>query len=283
MEFVKAKNLYRLLLPIVAAVLTTIIAVAAVTNDASEDIGEPTDSVIQTEPSETTLPPDEFVGETLPDSPVLEIPVKPLPEPEPVPQEPPKKYSDNAKINAFILERLDKWICPVRANYKPITGIYAFGAIRNGGSRRHAGLDFVAPHGTPVYAVTSGTVRDVSGFYEGTLAVEVLNDDGSVLRYCEIGTNLRVGDKVKQGDQIGFIKRAYSGTAMLHMEVYYGDEEGYLTQPWNSVYKYVKVRYLNRRSDIIDPTFLKDLKKFVLPNADKDLFADKDNDITVKH
>ena len=66
--------------------------------------------------------------------------------------------------------------------------------------------------------------------------------------------------KVQQGDIIGTIMRADGGTEMLHMEVYLGDEEGMLTQSGNRTYKYVDdSKYYVRRSDLIDPTFLKDL------------------------
>lgn len=171
-------------------------------------------------------------------------------------------YSDIPKVNAFIAERMTKWTCPVRAAFGEVTGSRRFATSRGGGKRAHAGLDFVAPHGTKVYAITSGTVQRIAVFYQSTLAVEVANDDGSILRYCEIATDLKVGDYVQQGDVIGTIMRADGGTEMLHMEVYLGDEEGMLTQSGNRTYKYVDdSKYYVRRSDLLDPTFLKDLPK----------------------
>ena len=168
-------------------------------------------------------------------------------------------YSD-PKVAAFVEERMKTWICPVKDAFGEVTGSRKFATSRGGGKRAHAGLDFVAPHGTKVYAITSGTVQRVAVFYQNTWAVEVVNDDGSILRYCEIATELKVGDYVQQGDIIGTIMRADGGTEMLHMEVYYGDGEGMLTQSGNRTYKYVddSKNYV-RRSDLIDPTFLKDL------------------------
>ena len=167
----------------------------------------------------------------------------------------------NTKVLAFEQERMNSWICPVKDEFGEVTGSRRFASSRGGGKRAHAGLDFVAPHGTKVYAITSGTVQRVALFYQNTSAVEVLNDDGSILRYCEIATKLEVGDKVAQGDVIGTILRANSGTEMLHMEVYYGDGEGMLTQTGNKQYTYVENKNFMRRSDLMDPTFLKDLKK----------------------
>ncbi len=172
-----------------------------------------------------------------------------------------KPYSDNAKVNAFVEERMKTWTCPVKDAFGEVVGSRTFASSRGGGKRAHAGLDFVAPHGTKVYAITSGTVQRVALFYQNTWAVEVKNDDGSILRYCEIETGLKVGDHVKQGDVIGTILRAESGTEMVHMEVYLGDSEGALTQSGNKTYKYVSDKNYLRRSDLLDPTFLKDLPK----------------------
>ena len=171
-----------------------------------------------------------------------------------------KPSSNDPKVDSFIQEKMKSWICPVKVSFGEVVGSRTFASSRGGGKRAHAGLDFVAPHGTMVYAITSGTVQRVAVFYQNTWAVEVVNDDGSILRYCEIATELKVGDRVKQGDVIGSILRAESGTEMLHMEVYYGDGEGMLTQTGNSTYKYVdSSKSFLRRSDLLDPTFLKDL------------------------
>lgn len=167
----------------------------------------------------------------------------------------------SATITEFVDYCMQNWICPLKDEFGEVTGTRTFASSRSSGKRAHAGLDFVAPHGTKVYAITSGTVQRVAVFFESTLAVEVLNDDGSILRYCEISTSLRVGDRVEQGDVIGKIMRSDVGTEMLHMEVYYGDGEGSLTQTSNKTYTYVDNSYnFMRRSDLMDPTFLKDLK-----------------------
>lgn len=193
-----------------------------------------------------------------------QYPVTTLPPKEPIVQPetqvPKKHYSDDPVINDFINARILTWKCPLKDSYKEITGSRRFATSRSDGKRAHAGLDFVAPHGTKVYAITSGTVQSVSLFFEGTYSVQVLNDDGSVLRYCEIAPAVGRGDRVEQGDQIGSIKRAEGGTQMLHMELYFGDCEGELTQTWNHSYAYVNAsKNFLRRSDLMDPTFLKDL------------------------
>lgn len=173
---------------------------------------------------------------------------------------PKKPVSTNPAVVAFEAERMKIWTCPVKVAFGEVTGSRTFASSRGGGKRAHAGLDFVAPHGTKVYAITSGTVQRIALFYQNTSAVEILNDDGTILRYCEIDPAVKVGDYVEQGQLVGTILRADSGTEMLHMEVYYGNGEGMLTQSGNKSYTYVdSTKNFMRRSDLMDPTFLKDL------------------------
>lgn len=172
--------------------------------------------------------------------------------------------SPEGKVAAFEMRRMSVWTSPLKTSFGEVVGSRTFASSRGGGARAHAGLDFVAPHGTKVYAITSGTVRRVAPFFENTWAVEVVNDDGSILRYCEISTSLEVGDRLNQGDLMGTIVRAEeSKTEMLHMEVYYGDAEGALTQSGNREFTYVRNdKNFMRRCDLMDPTFLKDLAVF---------------------
>ena len=217
---------------------------------ASSQVSEPASS-------QTTTPPTSQ-PETQPSTQTATQPPSTQP-PATKPQETNPNYSD-PKVAAFVEARIKTWTCPVKDAFGEVTGSRKFATSRGGGKRAHAGLDFVAPHGTKVYAITSGTVQRIAVFYQSTWAVEVVNDDGSILRYCEIATELKVGDYVQQGEIIGTIMRADGGTEMLHMEVYLGDEEGMLTQSGNRTYKYVDdSKYYVRRSDLLDPTFLKDL------------------------
>jgi Peptidase family M23/Putative peptidoglycan binding domain len=128
-----------------------------------------------------------------------------------------------------------------------------FGAARAGG-RKHAGCDLYAPVGTPVFAISYGTVKSFSAFYKGTFALTI--DHGEFLvRYGEvsekIASNFSVGAKVKEGDQIAHVGDLIGlNLSMLHLEVYGGTASGPLTSPGRLPYK--------RRADLIDPTGLMD-------------------------
>ena len=164
--------------------------------------------------------------------------------------------SVNSSLAEFQSYALQNWTKPVRTSYLNIPGTgRAFGYGRSG--RQHAALDYVVADGTPVYAMTGGTVVEYSpNFYGGTQAIGVKNDDGSVARYCEIATSKRVGSRVEQGEQIGTMKKNnIGGSSMLHLELYRGTASGSLTNTSNTTYDYVSGSF-KRRRDLLDPTFL---------------------------
>jgi hypothetical protein len=135
-----------------------------------------------------------------------------------------------------------------------------FGARRNGGARRHAACDLIAPPGTEILAIADGTVlRGPSEFYEGTYALEVRHEGGKVARYGEIAKlvppGIQVGATVRQGQLVARVGRLHSGSSMLHFELYDGSASGPLTQPDRPPYM--------RRKDLIDPTALLDAAPLV--------------------
>ena len=123
-----------------------------------------------------------------------------------------------------------------------------FGAGREGGGRKHAACDLIAPKGTEIYAVEDGeVVLGPYDFYHGTDAIEVRHAR-FVVRYSEIkGTpaGVGVGSQVTQGQVIAYVGKMYVDS-MLHFEMYSGTGTGSLTQRSNPPYQ--------RRSDLIDPT-----------------------------
>ena len=88
--------------------------------------------------------------------------------------------------------------------------------------RRHAGIDFAAPLGTPVRAVGDGAV--IKAGYGGGfgLLVELRHRDGMVTRYGHLrgfAPSLREGQVVTQGQVIGFVGSTGLSTGPhLHFE-----------------------------------------------------------------
>jgi murein DD-endopeptidase MepM/ murein hydrolase activator NlpD len=89
-------------------------------------------------------------------------------------------------------------------------------------SKFHSGMDFTAPTGTDVYATGDGVVSTVKSARR-ELGNHIIIDHGfgyqSVYAHLD-GFNVRVGQKVRRGDVIGFVGNTGLSTAPhLHYEV----------------------------------------------------------------
>lgn len=88
--------------------------------------------------------------------------------------------------------------------------------------KMHTGVDFTAPKGTPIYATGDGVVKNVSTVFGGYgKYIEIDHGFGFVTRYAHMNDfSVRVGQKVKRGDQIGTVGNTGSSTAPhVHYEV----------------------------------------------------------------
>ena len=144
-----------------------------------------------------------------------------------------------------------------RPSHSYLTHPRNFGATRSG--RKHAACDLNRVKGEVVYATKPGVViQGAYGFAKPTAAVEVKNDDGTVIRYGEIQFKeaIAAGKRVKVGDKIGIIgqvkTRSGWATPMLHFELYSGARKGSLSG--GGAFK--------RRADLVNPTkILKSLEQ----------------------
>ena len=89
-------------------------------------------------------------------------------------------------------------------------------------SKFHAGMDFTAPTGTDIYATGNGVIREVKS-ERRELGNHIIIDHGYgyTTIYAHLDRfNVRVGQKVKRGDVIGFVGCTGLSTAPhLHYEV----------------------------------------------------------------
>jgi murein DD-endopeptidase MepM/ murein hydrolase activator NlpD len=99
-----------------------------------------------------------------------------------------------------------------------------YGDPRDGGRRRHEGLDIFAPRWTPVLAAADGVVRSTRPNRLGGNVVWLRDDLGRSLYYAHLQRqNVRRGQRVHAGDTLGFVGN--SGNARttpphLHFGVY---------------------------------------------------------------
>ena len=104
--------------------------------------------------------------------------------------------------------------------------------------RKHKGMDFSAPTGTPIYATSDGKVIRVDGRAPGYgKHIRIDHGFGYVTLYAHLSKyNVRRGQEVKRGDVIGFVGNTGRSVAPhLHYEIrkdgkhlnpinfYYGD------------------------------------------------------------
>ncbi|MES1933530.1 metalloendopeptidase-like membrane protein [Salinisphaera shabanensis T35B1] len=102
-----------------------------------------------------------------------------------------------------------------------------FGAPRDGGSRRHHGVDIFAARGTPVTAVADGRVRTGTGGIGGNhvwLSSGMLGIGGARYYYAHLDSfNVESGASVSKGDVLGYVGNtgnARTTPPHLHFGIY---------------------------------------------------------------
>lgn len=125
---------------------------------------------------------------------------------------------------------LDLIICPVQGG-----SAYgdSWGAPRSGG-RLHEGTDMLAPTGTPLQAVVSGSTTQ--GWNRlGGITVSVHGDNGNRYYYAHLSAYEGIPGRVEQGQVIAYIGDSgnATGTPHLHFEIHPGG--GLAVNPFPSV------------------------------------------------
>ena len=116
-------------------------------------------------------------------------------------------------------------VCPVKG---PVRIGQGWGAPRDGGRRRHQGIDLLAAAGTPVVAVASGTITRLSTRDRGRGGISLWLRDaqGIVYYYAHNQHNLvRLGQRVRAGQllaRVGATGNAKGGPPHLHFQIHPG-------------------------------------------------------------
>ena len=125
----------------------------------------------------------------------------------------------------FVL-KLDKkpaYIFPVAEGENSNIQSY-WGADRNGGARRHEGIDIFAKRGTPVLAATNGRIGFTGEKGLGGKQVWLRDTKrGQSLYYAHLDSIVKISGSVKKGDTLGFVGNtgnARTTPPHLHFGIY---------------------------------------------------------------
>ena len=131
------------------------------------------------------------------------------------------------------------FICPLKS-YTRISSEYGWRKNPvSGVNKLHAGIDFAAPAGTPIYAAASGYVQ-VAGWSSGGYGNYVVIYHGKMTdgnAYSTLYGHMRsvatsAGKYVNQGDLIGYVGSTGNSTGNhLHLEVWKGGSKANAVNP----------------------------------------------------
>jgi murein DD-endopeptidase MepM/ murein hydrolase activator NlpD len=111
--------------------------------------------------------------------------------------------------------------------------------------RKHKGMDYSAPTGTPIYATSDGKVIRVDGRAPGYgKHIRIDHGFGYVTLYAHLSKfNVRRGQEVKRGDVIGFVGNTGRSVAPhLHYEI---RKDGVAVNPINFYYEGLNTEEFN--------------------------------------
>ncbi len=131
----------------------------------------------------------------------------------------------NGLIQTYDLTTYDKKIASPQINKKgyivPLKNYTISSPFGNRGGEFHRGLDLAATQGEPIYASKAGTVIKAEFHPSWGNVVAIEHEDGTTALYAhQQEYQVKVGDKVKQGQIIGYVGSTGNSTGShLHFEL----------------------------------------------------------------
>ncbi|MEA2432928.1 MAG: hypothetical protein QOG54_385 [Actinomycetota bacterium] len=124
-----------------------------------------------------------------------------------------------AASSSLSLTSTDGMYCPVAG---PVSFVDSWGAPRDG--HTHQGVDMMGAYGTPLVAVTSGTITYAAYDGSGGNMIFLSGDDGNAYWYMHNQQNMVTGGHVSAGQQIATLGDTgnAAGTPHLHFEYHPG-------------------------------------------------------------
>ncbi len=140
----------------------------------------------------------------------------------------------------------------------PVVGVQTYdlsnswGDSRDGGKRKHKGIDIFAPKGTPIVAVTNGIISYIGEQPKGGNCLWLTTEDGAAFYYAHLdrwAPGLYEGMEVQSGDLLGFVGNtgnARTTPSHLHFGVNQDDE---MVNPYPILTKATAVKRARMNAD----------------------------------
>lgn len=131
----------------------------------------------------------------------------------------------NGLIETYDLTKYDKEVAGPKLNKKgyavPLKNYTISSPFGNRGGEFHRGIDLAAAQGEPIYASKAGTVVKAEFHPSWGNYVAIEHEDGTTALYAhQQEYQVKVGDKVKQGQIIGYVGSTGNSTGShLHFEL----------------------------------------------------------------
>ncbi|MQB00354.1 MAG: peptidoglycan DD-metalloendopeptidase family protein [Actinobacteria bacterium] len=119
-------------------------------------------------------------------------------------------------------------VCPVAG---PNSFVDSWGSPRSGG-RSHQGVDIMADYGTPIVAVTNGTITYAGWSDLGGNTLYLTGDDGHGYYYMHNQANYVNGGRVSAGQQIAAVGDSGNATGVPHLHWEYHPGGGSAVNPY---------------------------------------------------
>ena len=138
-----------------------------------------------------------------------------------------REFSDRARD---LFSRLERAIIQPVVGIQPYDLSNSWGASRDGGKRKHRGIDIFAPKGTAVVAVADGILSFIGEQPKGGRCIWLTTETGRSFYYAHLdrwAAGLYEGMEVRSGDLLGYVGNtgnAKRTPSHLHFGVNENDE-----------------------------------------------------------
>ncbi len=161
--------------------------------------------------------------------------------------------------DAAFAEKARALFAPLAGLRMPVVGIQrvnlddSWGAPRDGGVRRHRGIDIFAPRGTAIVAVAGGIVSFIGDQPKGGHCLWLTTESGTSFYYAHLdrwAPGLYEGIEVESGDLLGFVGNtgnAITTPPHLHFGINQNDE---MVNPYPVLARAVPVKQARRHVEV---------------------------------